>query len=49
MRVLGGSVVKNPPCSSEGQGLIPSRVAEIPHAVGQLSSRTAKTEPTWLS
>ena len=49
MRDLGGSGVKNPRCNSGGEVLIPVQVAKIPHAMGQLNSRTTKTEPTCLN
>ena len=42
----GGPVVKNPPSNAGDVGSIPGRGTKIPHAVGQLSSRAATTEPT---
>ena len=42
----GDPVVKNPPSNAGDVGSIPGRGTKIPHAVGQLSSRTAATEPT---
>ena len=40
----GSSVVKNPPCNSEGVGSIPGWGTKIPHAKEQLSSCTITTE-----
>ena len=41
----GGPVVKNLPCNAGDSSLIPVRGAEIPHALGQLSSSTTTTDP----
>ena len=41
----GGPVVKNPPSSAGDPGLIPRRETKIECAAGQLSPRTATTEP----
>ena len=41
----GGPVVKNPPSSAGDAGSIPGQGTKISHAVGQLSPRTATTEP----
>ena len=41
----GGPVVKNPPSSVGDGSSIPGRGTKIPHATGQLSPRTATTEP----
>ena len=40
----GGPVVKNPPSSADGEGLIPGWGTKIPHATEQLSLRAL--EPT---
>ena len=42
----GGPVVKNPPSNAGDAGLIPGRETKIPHVAGQVSPRTATTEPT---
>jgi len=41
----GGPVVKNPPVNAGDTGLIPNLGTKIPHAMGQLSLRSATTEP----
>ena len=41
-----GPVVKNLPSNAGDAGSIPGQGTKIPHAVGQLSPRTATTEPT---
>ena len=41
----GGPVVKNPPVNARDTGLIPGLGTKIPHAMGQLSPRSATTEP----
>ena len=41
----GGPVVKNPPTNATDSGSIPGRGTKIPHAMGQLSLRSATTEP----
>ena len=40
----GGPMVKNPPSSADGEGLIPGWGTKIPHATEQLSPRAL--EPT---
>ena len=45
----GGPVVKNPPYNAGDAGLIPGQGTKIPHAVGQLSPRTATTELAHLN
>ena len=40
-----GPVVKNPPVNARNTGLIPGLGTRIPHAMGQLSLRSATTEP----
>ena len=40
----GGPVVKNPPSSAGGVGLIPGWGTEIPHVSGQLSPCATTTE-----
>ena len=42
----GGPGDKNPAFNAGDMGLIPGPPGEIPHTVGQLSPRTATTEPT---
>ena len=42
----GGPVVKNLPSNAGDAGLIPRWGTKTPHATGQLSPRTATTEPT---
>ena len=41
----GGPVVKNPPVNAGDTGLIPGLGTKIPHPMGQLSLRSATTEP----
>ena len=41
----GGPVVKNPSCNTGDAGSIPGQGTKIPHAMGQLSSWVATTEP----
>ena len=41
----GGPVVKNPPSNAGDASSIPGWRTKIPHAAGQLSPRTATTEP----
>ena len=38
-------MVKNPPSNAGDTGSIPGQRTKIPHATGQLSPRTATTEP----
>ena len=38
-------MVKNPPSNARDAGSIPGQGTKIPHAAGQLSPRTAATEP----
>ena len=40
-----GPVVKNPPVNARNTGLIPGLGTRIPHAMGQLSLRSATTQP----
>ena len=42
----GGPVVKDLPCDAGNTGSIPDRKAKIPHAMEQLSLRTAPTDPS---
>ena len=44
-----GPVIKNPPSNTGDMGSIPGQRTKIPHAMGQLSPRTATTEPSHLN
>ena len=41
----GGRLIKNLPCNAGDMGLIPGWGTKIPHASGQLSSRTTTRQP----